>query len=416
MTAAETTASSIHGPLHGVRVLDLTTVVLGPVATQILGDYGADVIKVEGMEGDLMRANGVSRHPGMSSIFLSINRNKRSIALDLKQPEGRRVFLELAATVDVVVHNMRVPAITRLGLGYDDIRAVNPEVVYCAATGFGQDGPDRNKPAFDDIIQAASGMASLIGTQDGDPAYVPALVADKTTGMAVATAVLAAMYHRARTGRGQYLEVPMFETMVEFNMAEHMGGLAFEPPLGPAGYARIVNGGRRPVRSADGHVAILPYSPAQWTSLFKRTGRNDLLATYDLSDRHKLNSTVRQLYAELAAMGPSRTTAEWIAVCDELDIPSTAIYRMDDLPLHPHLQAVGLFQQMQHPTEGATRYIRPAARFAATPASVRLPAPTLGQHSRDLLAELGYSATQIEALEHKRAAGVSPANISKDKP
>ncbi len=393
------------GPLHGVRVLDLTTVVLGPVATQILGDYGADVVKVEAGEGDLMRANGVSRHPGMSSIFLAINRNKRSITLDLKQPEGRRIFLELAQSADVLVHNMRVPAIERLGLGYSEVKAVNPSIVYCAATGFGQDGPDRGKPAFDDIVQAASGMASLLGESTGEPVYVPALMADKTTGMAVVNAVLAALVCRERTGRGQYVEVPMLETMVEFNMAEHMGGMAFEPPMGPPGYARIMDGGRRPVRSADGHVAILPYTPAQWQRLFKRVGREDLYQTYDLSDRHKLNENVRKLYAELADMAPLRSTADWIVLCEELDIPATPIYSMADLPEHPHLKSVGLFEVVEHPTEGRIRQIRPTARFADTPSSVRSLAPVLGEHTVQILKELGYADEAIADLCERAVTG-----------
>ena len=392
-----------NGPLHGIRVLDLTTVVLGPYATQILGDYGAEVIKVESPEGDLMRANGVTRHPGMSSIFLTINRNKRSIALDLKKPEGRQLFLELAASVDVVVHNMRVAAIDRLGLGYEAVKAVNPKLVYCAATGFGQDGPHRSKPSFDDIVQSASGLASLMGSEQGSPTYVPALIADKTAGLVLVNAVLAALLHRERTGEGQYVEVPMFEALVEFNLAEHLGGLAFEPPMGGAGYARIVSGGRRPLRTADGHVTILPYNPAQWIKLFRRLGRDDILVRYPIGDRHELNVNVRQLYAELAHEGPKRTTDQWMEICGQLDLPATPIYSLDDLPNHPHLKAVGMFQVMAHPSEGAVRYVRPAVRFMASPASVRLPAPRLGEDTASVLAGLGYAGADIAALQ---AAGV----------
>lgn len=386
------------GPLHGIRILDLTTVVLGPYATQILGDYGAEVIKVESLDGDLMRANGVSRHAGMSSIFLSLNRNKRSVTLDLKKPEGRKLFLELAAGVDVVVHNMRVAAIERLGLGYEAVRAVNPRVVYCAASGFGQDGPHHAKPSFDDIVQAASGLASLGRNEQGVPAYVPALIADKTAGLALVNALLAALLHRERTGQGQYVEVPMFETLVTFNLAEHLGGLTFEPPLGPTGYGRII-GGRRPLPTADGYAAILPYSPEQWDKLLRHIGRTDVIERHDFSDRNKLNATVRHLYAELHGEGPKRTTAQWMAICEELDLPATPVYSLDELPEHPHLMAVGLFQEMDHPSEGAVRYVRPAVRFEASPASVRLPAPLLGQDTADELAGLGYSAANIAALQ-----------------
>lgn len=398
METQPTPTPAASGPLKGIRVLDLTSVVLGPVATQILGDYGADVIKVEPIEGDLMRANGVSRHAGMSSIFLAINRNKRSLAIDLKSAEGRQILLDLAADTDVFVHNMRVPAIERLGLGYDALQAVRPDIVYCAATGFGQGGPHRDKPAFDDIIQAASGIAGLMWQSTGAADYVPTLMADKTTGIVVVNAVLAALFHRERTGKGQYVEVPMLETMVEFTMTEHMGGLAFDPPTAPAGYGRVVSGGRKPAPTSDGYIAMLPYSPAQWLALFRRLGRDDLANAYDLSDRHKLNAAVRDLYRELNGLTPTRTTAEWVAICEALDIPATQIWRIDALPEHPHLKAVGMFQSMDHPSEGALLATRPATLFGATPAQIRSGAPLLGQHSGEILAELGYDADRIERL------------------
>jgi len=400
-----TTTPSPTGPLHGIRVLDLTAVVLGPYATQILGDYGAQVIKIESPEGDLIRSNAVSRHPGMGSLFMAINRNKQSVVLDLKHPEGREVFLKLAAEVDVVVHNMRVSAIDRLGLGYEAVRAVNPQVVYCAATGFGQDGPHRAKPSFDDIIQAASGLASLVGNETGTTTYVPALIADKTAGLALVNAVLAALLHRERGGQGQYVEVPMFETLVEFNLVEHLGGLAFEPPLGGTGYGRIVDGGRRPVPTADGHAAILPYSPHEWVKLFQHLGRGDLLERYDLSDRHKVNAVVRELYAQLRAEGPQRTTAQWMEICQTLDLAATPIYSLDELPEHPHLKAVGMFQTMDHPSEGKLRYVRPAVKFTDSPASVHRPPPLLGQDTGAVLEGLGYGADEIARLWEQGIVG-----------
>ncbi len=400
----DTACAAATGPLAGLRILDLTSIVLGPLATQILGDYGADVIKVEAVEGDLVRANGVSRHAGMSSIFLSINRNKRSIVLDLKREQGRALFLELAAGADVVVHNMRTQAMDRLGLGYAQVRAVHPQVIYCAATGFGQDGPDHARPAFDDIVQAASGLAALQRNSDGDPAYVPSLIADKAAGMAVANAILAALVHKARTGQGQHIEVPMFESIVAFNLAEHMGGMAFDPPVGPAGYSRILAGGRRPLRTADGHVAILPYTTDQWQRLFQHVGREDVLCPYDLSDRYRLNAVVRELYGELDTITRSRSTAEWMEICSQLDIPGTRVYGLDDLPSHPHLKAVDLFQVTEHPSQGRIRTMRPVARFSATPLSVRLHAPLLGQHTDSILAELGYTPEEIGAF---RADGVT---------
>lgn len=390
------------GPLAGVRVLDLTAVVLGPLATQVLGDFGADVIKLEPPEGDLMRANGVSRVPGLSSIFLAINRNKRSLAIDLKTPAGVAAVKRLLPTVDVLVHNMRTAAIERLGLGHAACSAVNPRLVYAVATGFGEEGPDAGQPAFDDVIQAACGLASLLGHDGSPPDYVPSLIADKTTGLALANAVLAALFERERSGQGQFVEVPMFETMVAFTLAEHLGGLSFDPPQGPAGYARLLKGGRKPAPTADGFVALLPYTGDHWRRFFARAGRDDLSAKYAVDDRHARNARVQEMYADMAAITRGFTTAELLALCRELDIPATPLNRIDALPAHPHLQAVGLFQRQQHPVAGPLLAMRPTTRFARTPAELALPAPVLGQHTDAVLREAGFSPDELATL---RAAG-----------
>ncbi len=354
------------GPLAGVRVLDLTAVVLGPLATQILADYGADVIKIEPPEGDLMRANGVSRQRGMSSIFMAINRNKRSLAIDLKQPDGVAALLRLLPTVDVLVHNMRTAAIDRLGLGPAACTAINPQLIYCLATGFGESGPDAGKPAFDDVIQAACGLAGLVGTlrDDGRPDYVPSLIADKTTGLVLANAVLAALFERSRSGLGQVVEVPMFETMVAFTLAEHLGGLSFEPATAPAGYARLLAGGRKPVPTLDGHVALLPYTGQHWRRFFHHLGRDDLSDKYSVDDRHARNAQVKALYADMAALTRTLSTAALLAICAELDIPATRIWRIDELPQHPHLQAVFLFQQLCIASSRHLRCIRNCSAFS----------------------------------------------------
>ena len=348
-------AATPGGPLQGIRILDLTAVVLGPLATQLLGDLGADIVKVEPLEGDVLRSNGVSRNLNMGSVFIAMNRNKRSISVDLKLPEGKDIVRRLIATSDVVVHNMRIAAAEKLGFGYEDVKAIRPDIVYCVATGFGQDGPDRNKPAFDDIIQAACGLASVNSIGRDEPDYMATLIADKTAGMALSNAVLAALLHRERTGQGQYVEVPMFETMVSFVMAEHLNGLTFDPPKGKAGYTRLLTGGRRPAPTRDGHIAVLPYTTNHWVALLEFDGRQGLVEKYNVRDRDARNTHLIELYREMAEITRTRTTAEWIEIFERLDIPATPLYDLNDLPEHPHLKAVGLFRTAEHPSEGKIR-------------------------------------------------------------
>jgi crotonobetainyl-CoA:carnitine CoA-transferase CaiB-like acyl-CoA transferase len=386
------------GPLSGIRVLDMTSVVLGPVATAILGDYGADVIKVEPPVGDLMRANGVSLNKGMSSIFLAINRNKRSLAIDMKSDQGREVLKRLVSSIDVFVHNMRVRAIERLGFGYEQVAAIKPDIIYCVATGFGQDGPYRDKPAFDDIIQSASGLVALNRENLGAADYVPSLMADKTIGVFLSNAVLAALVHRLRTGQGQQVEVPMYETMTAFMLAEHLGGLTFESAPAPAGYARVLAGGRRPIPTLDGHVSMLPYTEHHWVSFLRDAGQEEAIDRLQVRDRHSRNRNIKELYTLLTQIVGTETTEHWMQVCERLDIPATPIYAFDQLPEHPHLKAVGLFERAEHPTQGPIRYVRPTMKFSASPTAVRKHAPELGEDSAAVLTELGFSRDEIAAM------------------
>ena len=392
------------GPLDGVRVIDLTTILLGPFASQILGDMGADVIKVEAPGGDPMRGLGPKRSDGMSAVFLNSNRNKRSLVLDLKAEKGRDAMLKVVQRADVFLHNMRPRGVRSLGLAYEDLRQVNPRLIYCGTYGYREDGPYGHKPAYDDMIQAASGLAMLQAEIGDRPAYVANAMCDKIVGLAAAGAVSMALFHREKTGVGQNIEVPMFETMVNFLLPEHWMGMTFEPPLGPAGYGRILSQGRRPYKTKDGYVAAMPYSDRQWETFFRLVGREELLQDPRFSSLNERVKHIEDLYGELARIIATRTTAEWTEMLDEAQIPVMVVNSIDGLLDDPHLRATGYWQRMEHPTEGTLRLPGIPTDFSESPGTVRLPPPRLGEHTAEVLKEAGLTEAEIDALVRDGAA------------
>ena len=388
--------------LKGLRIVDITTIILGPYATQILGDLGAEVIKVETLDGDMNRATPPHGAPGIGAVFANNNRNKRSLAVDLKQSEGKDILRRLIGTADALVHNMRQDALDRLGFSWEAVHALNPRLVYCAALGYGSDGPYAGKPAYDDIIQAGSGIAGLTERRDGTPAYHPTVTADKVAALHVVYAVLAALLHRERTGgNGQKIEMPMLEAMAGFTLNEHLMGATFEEK-GALGYHRTLSQNRKPFRTKDGYIALLPYTTEQWRRALTALGREDIVAAPWFSDNAARSKHSDELYTILAASFGGRTSVEWLGVFEDLDIPCGPVNSLEGLLEDPHLKAVGFFEPNYARPTPIKRTLRQAIQCSGVETFPDALPPPLGADTSALLAELGLAASDIERLKSAR--------------
>ena len=395
------------GPLDGVRILDLTTVVMGPYATQILADLGADVIKLEPPEGDVMRHNAPMRSKGMGHIFLNANRNKRSVVLDLKKGGGREACLAIAKGADVLVYNIRPQAMARLKLSYEEVRAVNPRLIYVGAFGYSQRGPYAAKAAYDDLIQGAVGLPWLAKEAGAEsPRYVPATLADRSVGLHIVNAICAALYFREKCGKGQRVDVPMFESLLQTVMGEHMGGYTFLPQSGQPGYARMLAKERRPYETTDGYVCVLVYNDKQWRAFFDLIGRPELLADPRFATQEARSRDFEGAYAMIADEMKKRSTADWIAAMEAADIPVQRMNSLADIIDDPHLAATGYFRAVEHPTEGSIRSMAVPSEWSESTPEYRRHAPRLGEHTREVLREAGYAAQEIEALITSGAARI----------
>ena len=386
------------GPLDGYQVLDLTSVIMGPFATQTLGDMGADVIKVESPSGDVTRHIGPARNIGMSAMYLNTNRNKRSLVLDLKKKEGRDILLKLSKDADVVIHSMRPRAMSRLGLTYAHFQTIKPDIIYCGCYGFGNEGPYADRPAYDDVIQGVSGLSSIMGLNSGEPQHVPALFADKTSGMAATQAIALALLHRERTGEGQSVEVPMFENMVHFNLVEHFFGAKFEPPKSEFGYTRILARERKPMKTLDGYISLMPYNDKHWQSFFAAFNCKDMMSDRRVTDTSYRAEHISELYAIASDLVKSCTCDQVIKKLVSADVPCMPVNKLSDLLDDPHIKATNFIVEEKHPTEGKLKSTGIPTHFSKSPGSIKRHAPALGEHSVEILSEGGFSREEIDSF------------------
>lgn len=388
--------------LQGLRVIDLTTVALGPYATQMLGDMGAQVVKVESKDGDVLRAVRPGRRDDLGVAFLNFNRNKRALVIDLKRPEGQAILHRLVEDADVLVHNMRPKSAAALGASAEVLHGVNPGLVYCYSPGFGSRGPDREAPAYDDIIQARSGLAALNADVDGAPRFVRTIACDKTVGLHLALAVLAGVVQKQRTGEGVTIEAPMFETMATFLLAEHLAGQTLVPPEGGPGYDRVMSVNRKPYKTRDGYLAILPYSTRHWVRFFKACGLDDWADKPMVIDGAQRSRHIDELYAKVAEVAVSRSTAEWRRILREQDIPCSQVSSLEELLTDEHLEAAGVFHHVADERIGNLLELRSPFEIDGQLSHEVSPdrmAPGLAEHTEQVLLEAGYTLQEIAAFK-----------------
>lgn len=390
-------------PLKSIKVLDLSSVLMAPYATFQMADMGADVTKIEPLRGEVLRHYHPFKNAGMNGVFMNLYRNKKSVALDLKHPDGNEAFRRLVAQYDVVIHNFRPSVAERLNITYKQLSAVNPKLVYCQAFGFGSDGPYGEKPAYDDLIQAASGLTSMYERVHGEQQYVPSMVSDKTVGLMIANAVLAALVGRSLSGKGCEVEVPMFECMVSFNLMENQNGQVFEPPIGDFGWTRTMSKERKPFKTKDGYACLLPYSDENWKDFLSEIGRGELIEDPRYSRLPERVRHIDDLYKLVHEASPSKTTDDWISFCDARGIPAVAVNDFGDLWSNIHLKEVGFFQTLSHPTEGTYKSWRSPFRFGAVKQKDHDPAPTLSRDAKTVLTSCGFSAEEIMKLAAAKA-------------
>ena len=387
------------GPLEGVRIVDLTSVVVGPLATQILADHGADVIKVESPSGDLGRTiGGLGVTPGMGPKFLHLNRNKRSVVLDLKKSAGYDALMKLIERADALVWNVRPDSMARMKLSYDDVKRVNPGIIYCGMFGFGQGGRYRSKPAYDSIIQGSAGVAALYHRAAGEPRYLPMVMADKTVGLIAVQMMLMALFHRERTGEGQSIEIPMFENMAAFVMSEHMYMKTFEPPRGTTGDPRLLDPQAKPMQTKDGYICISANTNAQAFAFFDAIGRPELKTDERFDSIAARFRNVGEYFRIRAEALKEKTTAEWLEIFDRCDVPAMPYHTLDSLLEDPHLRDVEFFRQIEHPTEGTVYNINLPNKLSRGARRDFSPAPKIGQHSVEVLREAGLAEDAIQKM------------------